>query len=374
MGGQARLDRQRERGRLNARERLAALFDPGTFFEIGAPGRHHGAAARFPGTRFVAGSGRIDGRPALAGAERRNGPGRIHRQRRLGQALPPLPARPAGAGAAGDDAGGSRPPGHQPGVGTSARGPDGPGRAVRPPSPMLCLVLGASAGPRGPHRPVVRLRGDDGDGLDLRGRAAPGEVGHRRGSDQGGTGADPRSPRPGRAWCTNVVADDVEAIAPGPGATSATSRSTRGSRRLGGAVPMRAPGGWRSCWRSSRPTLAVRIPSAPVLEALADDGELLEVQPGFGRSIVTALARLGGRSVAIVANDPSVMAGGHRQQRRRQGRPLPRGGRRLRAALRLPGRQSRGAGRHPRRAGGHPAPRGPHVSPCSTACRCPSCT
>jgi acetyl-CoA carboxylase carboxyltransferase component len=30
------------------------------------------------------------------------------------------------------------------------------------------------------------------------------------------------------------------------------------------------------------------------------------VQPGFGRSIVTALARLGGRSVA---NDPSLLAG-----------------------------------------------------------------
>lgn len=36
MGGAARLTRQASRGRLNARERLDALFDPGTFFEIGA--------------------------------------------------------------------------------------------------------------------------------------------------------------------------------------------------------------------------------------------------------------------------------------------------------------------------------------------------
>ncbi len=42
---------------------------------------------------------------------------------------------------------------------------------------------------------------------------------------------------------------------------------------------------------------------------MVDDGSLLEIQPTFGRSIVTALARLGGQSVAIVANDPSVMAG-----------------------------------------------------------------
>jgi methylmalonyl-CoA decarboxylase subunit alpha len=50
-------------------------------------------------------------------------------------------------------------------------------------------------------------------------------------------------------------------------------------------------------------------PIRPVLSEVVDGGEFLDVQPGFGRSIVTVLARLGGRSVAIVANDPSVMAG-----------------------------------------------------------------
>ena len=50
-------------------------------------------------------------------------------------------------------------------------------------------------------------------------------------------------------------------------------------------------------------------PIRPVLEALCDDGAFLDVQPRFGRSMVTALAHLGGRSVAIVANDPSVLAG-----------------------------------------------------------------
>ncbi len=50
-------------------------------------------------------------------------------------------------------------------------------------------------------------------------------------------------------------------------------------------------------------------PITPVLESLVDEGSLLAIQPAFGRSIVTALARLGGQSVAIVANDPGVMAG-----------------------------------------------------------------
>ena len=48
MGGEARFVRQRQRGRLNARERLAALFDPGTFFEIGSL---VGTTRRAPGSR-----------------------------------------------------------------------------------------------------------------------------------------------------------------------------------------------------------------------------------------------------------------------------------------------------------------------------------
>jgi acetyl-CoA carboxylase carboxyltransferase component len=54
-----------------------------------------------------------------------------------------------------------------------------------------------------------------------------------------------------------------------------------------------------------------RIPFAmrQVLERLADTGSLLEVQPQFGASLIAALGRIGGHSVAIVANDPSVRAG-----------------------------------------------------------------
>src|SRR5882757_2138949 len=68
MGGEARLLRQAERGRLNARQRLAALFDPGSFYEIGAL---VGSTSDppIPADALVAGAGRINGRPALAGAE-----------------------------------------------------------------------------------------------------------------------------------------------------------------------------------------------------------------------------------------------------------------------------------------------------------------
>jgi acetyl-CoA carboxylase carboxyltransferase component len=46
-----------------------------------------------------------------------------------------------------------------------------------------------------------------------------------------------------------------------------------------------------------------------VLEQIIDAGSLFEIQARYGRSLITALAHLGGRAVAIVANDPSHRAG-----------------------------------------------------------------
>jgi acetyl-CoA carboxylase carboxyltransferase component len=46
-----------------------------------------------------------------------------------------------------------------------------------------------------------------------------------------------------------------------------------------------------------------------VLDVVVDDGSWFEVQPGFGPSMICGLARLGGESVAVIANQPTVMAG-----------------------------------------------------------------
>jgi acetyl-CoA carboxylase carboxyltransferase component len=46
-----------------------------------------------------------------------------------------------------------------------------------------------------------------------------------------------------------------------------------------------------------------------VIELLADEGEFLEIQPKYGATLLTALAHLGGRPVAIVANEPWVRGG-----------------------------------------------------------------
>lgn len=45
------------------------------------------------------------------------------------------------------------------------------------------------------------------------------------------------------------------------------------------------------------------------IETLADVGSVLELRPTFGRSIVTALIRIEGRPVGVIANDPAHLGG-----------------------------------------------------------------
>ena len=42
---------------------------------------------------------------------------------------------------------------------------------------------------------------------------------------------------------------------------------------------------------------------------MADIGSVLELQGGFGRAMVTSFARLAGRPVGVIANQPMFLAG-----------------------------------------------------------------
>ncbi len=73
-GGEARRRRQHEAGKLTARERIDRLFDPGSFEEIDKLVTHRcrdfGMADQLiPGDGVVAGWGRVDGRPVYAFAQ-----------------------------------------------------------------------------------------------------------------------------------------------------------------------------------------------------------------------------------------------------------------------------------------------------------------
>ncbi len=73
-GGANRLKRQRDAGKLTARERIELLFDPGTFEEIDKLVTHRCRdfgmdADIIPGDGVVSGHGRVDGRPVYAFAQ-----------------------------------------------------------------------------------------------------------------------------------------------------------------------------------------------------------------------------------------------------------------------------------------------------------------
>jgi propionyl-CoA carboxylase beta chain len=61
-------------------------------------------------------------------------------------------------------------------------------------------------------------------------------------------------------------------------------------------------------------TLVPEAPNKPydmrdVIEHLADDADFFEIMPDFGENIITAFSRIGGRPIGIVANQPAVLAG-----------------------------------------------------------------
>lgn len=65
------------------------------------------------------------------------------------------------------------------------------------------------------------------------------------------------------------------------------------------------------------PGLAAIIPDSAnkpydirdVIAQIFDDGDYFEIQPLYAKNIVTCFARLGGRSVGVIANQPKVLAG-----------------------------------------------------------------
>ena len=304
MGGSDRLVRQHERGRLNARERLAELFDPGSFFEIGnLVGSTEDPAV--PGDALVAGSGRIDGRPALAAAEDVTvlggsiGSGASDKRYRLcqlaAQERVPLVMMLEGAGHRVTESPMGRRPGDLMGL-----------AELSGIVPMVCLVLGASAG----HGALTAALCDFVVMTESASifAAGPPLVRSATGEDVtkevlGGPEVAVRT----SGVVHNVVTDDLAAIAL--------------ARRYLRHFPLNS---WEAPPRRDGPDTGERVLDIlglippdprqpyqiqPILEQLVDDGEVLEVQPTYGASIVCALANLGGRSIAIVANNPGTLAG-----------------------------------------------------------------
>lgn len=299
MGGADRLARHRAAGpdRLDARARIAALCDRGSFVEIGT------LAGNVPADAFVAGHGRVDGRPVMVGAEDFTvaagsiGPASNAKRHRIAElALAdriPLVMLLEGAGHRPTDAGYRGPTDTLAQVRCSGRvpivagvfGPSaGHGALVAPIADFTVMTPHGAIFTAGP--PVVHASlGEEVTKEDLGGpevALASGLI-HNRAS--GDTDALDQirtylAYMPSSAWSYPPVSD-LGRFGSGPG-------------RIAEIVPRDGRRGYDM---------------GRVLACLVDESSLFEIQPGFGPAIICALARMGGHPVAVVANQPLVMAG-----------------------------------------------------------------
>jgi len=299
LGGPERVARQRAAGKLHARERIEALLDAGSFSEIGTL-----AGGQIPADAVVAGSGTVEGRPLMVGAEDFTtlggsiGPASNAKRYRIAElALRnriPLVMLLDGAG--------FRSTGE-----THGRSPTDllmqsqcSGRV-----PMVCAVLGASAGHGALVAPISdfcvmsRLGAIFTAGPPVV-KESTGEVVSKE--NLGGPDVALAS-----GVVHNLAADDL-------GAIGILRRYLSYFPSSAWSYPPRAPtdDGLRLT-----PELLDLVPRDhrkvydmhAVIDVLVDDGEWMEIQPTFGPSVTCALARFGGHPTAIVANNPAHLAG-----------------------------------------------------------------
>lgn len=310
MGGPERLERQHERGRLDARQRVAHLLDAGSFVELGAltGSVQRGVSPIAPADALVAGHGTVDGRPVIVGAEDFTVMGgsiglatsaKRHRLTQLAeQERVPLVMLLEGAGDRAQNAFERR-----------GRAPNDLQVLVSLSGlvPTVCVVMGPSAGHGALTAPlmdfVVMV-----EGASLFSAGPPlvhAAIGEEITKEALG-GTPVHTVVSGVAH--NQAPDDVSAL-------DLVRRYLSYLPSNAWAHPPATEGGDDGPRRLD--ALTELIPADPrraydvrtVVELVCDSGTVLEVAPAFGRAIVIALARLGGEAIAVVANQPAVKAG-----------------------------------------------------------------
>jgi len=322
MGGPGKVGRQHEAGRLTVRERLAVLLDDGSFDEIGtlagtAVYDSDGDLADFTAANFVTGTGRINGRKVVVGGDDftiRGGAAdaaiagkQIYAEQLANELRLPLVRLVEGTGGGGsvktlEQMGHTYVPAN-PGwdyvvdnlstvpVVAAGLGPvAGLGAARLCAAHLSVLVDGVAqlfvAGP-----PVVR----SGAGEDVTKEQLGGAAVHGR-----------------NAAVDLVAASEHEAFAMIRRFLSYLPQSAYQrppvlcSTDLAGADPAGRQEDMllSAIPRDRRQPYRIR----DILDAVFDLGSVMEVQ-GYGGSIVTALARLEGHPVGVVAGDPYASAG-----------------------------------------------------------------
>jgi acetyl-CoA carboxylase carboxyltransferase component len=319
MGGVEKLSRQKAQGKLNVRERLMRLLDGGAFREIGSiAGKarydEQGQLESFAPSNLLVGRGQLDGRPVVISADDftvRGGAADAAIWEKLAYAEQmahelrlPLVRLVDGTGGGGSVKQLDQPDGRTyvpavpgfsfavdnlsrvPVVGLALGPVAGLGAARVVMSHYSLMVKGLSqlfvAGP-----PVVRALGEDVDKETLGGSHMHG----RNGVVDDVVESEEEAFERARRFLSYLPASVFELAQ----RTECNDDPKRADESLISVVP-----------RDSRRAYRVRT----ILLATLDRASFFEIGAGWGRSVVTGLARLDGYPVVVLANDPMHVGGG----------------------------------------------------------------
>jgi propionyl-CoA carboxylase beta chain len=313
-GGQDRLDRQRESGKLTARERIDLLFDPGSFEEVDKLVTHRcrdfGMDQHVvPGDGVVAGHGLIDGRQVFAFAQDFTVFGGSLSETNAAKIVKIMDlAMRLGAPLVGlNDSGGAR---IQEGVLSLGGYADIFLRNTLASGvvPQISAIMGPCAG-GAVYSPAITdftIMVRDTSYMFVTGPDVLKTVTHENVSKEELGGASTHNEKSGVAHF--AAADDRECLAllrdllsfmpsnnlDDPPRGSTADPVDREDDALDRLVP---------------PSPNQPYDMLDVIHAVVDEGYFLEVHRHFAKNILVGFARLDGRPVGIVANQPAVLAG-----------------------------------------------------------------
>ena len=313
-GGEAKIKKQHDAGKLTARERIAALLDEGSFMEVDAFVHHRCTEfdmdkTEAPGEGVVTGYGTVDGRPVFVYAQDftviGGSLGEMH-AKKICKVMDM--AAKMGAPIIGmNDSGGAR---IQEGIDALS----GFGEIFTRNTlysgviPQISVIMGPCAG-GAVYSPAITdfiFMVDKTSKMFITGPQVVSSVTGQNVTDEELGGSGVHSEKSGVAHFT--AANDEECIAqikrllaflPANNLEEApyepaSDEINRLSEQLTTIVPDDA-------------NKAYDVKE--VITAIVDGGDFMEVQPGFAQNMVVGFARMNGQTVGIVANQPKVMAG-----------------------------------------------------------------
>ena len=313
-GGEERLEKQRQRGRLTGRERLDLLLDEDSFVELDRFVTHRStdfglAERKVLGDGVITGYGTIRGQPVYVFSQDftvfGGSLGEAHAEKIV--KIQDMALRNGAPIIGLNDSGGAR---IQEGVAALGGYADIFLRNTLASGviPQISVILGPCAG-GAVYSPAITdlvymVRGTS--FMFVTGPDVVKTVTHERIDKEALGGADVHAETSGVAHFAHD--DEVLSLA-------AVRELFRYIPPNNARRPPRGPGGDPRDRRSE--ILAKLIPERPnrpydmseVIREVVDEGVIYEVHAGFARNLVTGFAHLGGHSVGIVANQPAVLAG-----------------------------------------------------------------